>query len=63
MKERNKGAICGTCPYFEMDKYKEPYHDGWCKKDCVVMQNKGLKCDVGDWCGDHPDFWRESGKT
>jgi len=58
-KTRNENATCGNCPYWHKQP-REKGDNGWCLKTCsLAASNDGIIKRKG-WCGEHPDFWKES---
>ena len=51
---RNEAACCGNCPYciLEVDHPRI--------KDCCALNPHGVDVFRNQWCGQHPDFWKES---
>jgi hypothetical protein len=49
---RNEAAVCGNCPYYKPNSVGDL---GAC---CVTSEYPSMY--KYQWCGKHPDFWRES---
>lgn len=56
MRVRNEAAVCGNCPY----RAKHLFTSGQsvCGVDSKTM-HAGVIIHADDWCGQHPDFWKE----
>lgn len=56
---RNPEATCATCQYYWVsNQFRE------CRKKSAAMQKTTMQSSFPqvseyDWCGEHPDFWKE----
>ena len=49
---RNEAAVCGNCPYYKPNSVGDL---GAC---CVTSEYPSMY--NYQWCGQHPDFWKET---
>lgn len=53
---RNLEATCATCPYCKDNRI-------CCRNAMTATGNEFGITGPGNWCGEHPDFWKEADET
>lgn len=57
---RNEAAVCGNCPYMAPCENEREKNYGVCCLSPMTANSDSLVMPDKSWCGQHPDFWKES---